>query len=107
MKSESELLELAAKASGTKISHWATTGYAGEVFPILEDGQPWMPHLDDGDAFRLAAKLELIVDFAVDHDGSVGRMPGVWAVGECSMADPAHSARVAILRAAATVGETL
>ncbi len=97
---DKELLELAAKAAG--ITNW-WDGWSDEG---RETGDYWNPLTDDGDALRLAVKLNLIIEFyktyvyvyyamsektfEEDHDG-----------------DPYAATRRAIVRAAAEIGKTL
>ncbi len=104
-----ELLELAAKAAGMPASMWwwvdGVLCKAGDVHT------PWNPLTDDGDALRLAVKLQMMIDFIKD---------GVWferykqnhvvAVGygeshyESIEHDPYAATRRAITRAAAEIG---
>ena len=96
-----ELLELASKACGLE-----------EAKMRIEFNQ-WNPITDDGDALRLAVKLQMMIDFIKD---------GVWferykqnhvvAVGygeshyESIEHDPYAATRRAITRAAAEIGRT-
>lgn len=64
-----ELLELAAKAAGKRVS-WCLNGVEGderECFVDLDTGQRWEPQDDDGDALRLAVKLQL--QLRISRDG--------------------------------------
>lgn len=63
MKTERELLELAAKAAGLDISVWAS-GIEDSPGPgyVLREGYLWNPLIDDGDALCLADRLLLMVD---------------------------------------------
>lgn len=56
---DKELLEAAAKAASVKL-HW----HAGKTYmrPDMEPMDSWNPLTDDGDALRLAVKLEMLVD---------------------------------------------
>lgn len=59
---DKELLELAAKAAGMPRpvddnGVWST--WVGTP----ENGHWWDPLTDDGDAFRLAVRLEMVIDF--------------------------------------------
>ena len=60
-----ELLDLAAKAIGIELN-W--NNWDGEINTYFskETGfdYTWLPHLRDGDAFRIASDLRLIVDFS-------------------------------------------
>ena len=106
MKTDTELLELAALAAGGEFH----SGY----FSL--DGQgwrQWSPLDDDGDAFRLMVKLGLLVDCdsvlseveAVlvmhGHDDDYVRMREPYEV------DPNAATRRAIVRAAAEIGAKL
>lgn len=57
---EHELIELAAKAAGYEIIDWCA-GRCGKDWAELSDTSKWNPLEDDGDAFRLACDLVLIV----------------------------------------------
>jgi hypothetical protein len=112
-----ELLELAAKAAGLEY-HWVKVD-GGSLMQASEPGsrseESWNPLIDDGDALRLAVKLNLII-------GCYGTYTAV-----CETYDkPVHSAdsrgfvcwkhetggdasaatRHAIVRAAAQIGAT-
>ena len=98
-----ELLELAAKAAGYE--------YAKHGGYIVVDGIPgnWNPLTDDGDAMRLAVKLNLGISIPVHQtiradvvcfrDASVNAREG----GD----DPYAAARRAIVRAAAEIGKAM
>ncbi|MBK3479897.1 hypothetical protein JJD66_27840 [Pseudomonas sp. MF6751] len=126
-----ELLELAAKASGMEVN----TNYTDRYFP--EDCMPdaespsllvygrgkWNPFVDDGDAFRLAVQLGLMLDiYTGEKVGPNGEyelnISDAWHIrpdgkggGEASSEqhhNDAYSAtRRAITRAAAEIGKTL
>lgn len=70
MKTDRELLELAAKAAGYKVTwneHWNCFAH---VVPIITTNPPtlsglrhaWQPLEDDGDSLRLAVKLGITID---------------------------------------------
>lgn len=71
MKTDRELLELAARASGTSI-HFAPDGTPHlaemEGNASLRYWQPWNPLTDDGDALRLATRLDIQI-FPSDRPG--------------------------------------
>ena len=104
---DSELLELAAKA--------ALYAFRKEISPIgidlfYVDGHRWNPLTDDGDALRLAVKLNMGISIPVfnKHRADVisFRHPLVNAIEEGN--DPYAATRRAIVRAAAKIGkETL
>ena len=96
-----ELLELAAKAAGLKVVdrlsatlYIASEGCCG--------GARWNPLDDDGDAFRLAVKLQMIVNIdPTESQAGDGRRDD-----ECELhrgSDPYAATRRAIVRAAAEV----
>ena len=111
--SDHELLELAAKANGLLVKGWVGNRL---VFfnPITESAEEtWNPLTDDGDALRLAVKLniELHLDLTV---GSVITAFMVGAVGrntfeevDDAQGNPYIATRRAIVRAAANIGESL
>ena len=95
-----ELLELAAKAAGINADAcWSEVALAwhGDKETTNEF---WNPLIDDGDALRLAVKLELNVlpGIARDSDGRlIVEKDG----------DPCAATRRAIVRAAAEIGKTI
>lgn len=98
MKTDRELLELAAKAAGR-------TYVAGESW---DEGAGWNPLTDDGDALRLAVKLEMTLDICHAGAQSVAfsAIPGSYAI-EPWIDDPVAATRRAIVRAAAAIGEAM
>ena len=94
MSADRELLELAAKAAGI----W---DYAENCIDI-----PWSPLTDDGDAFRLAVKLnfnvckrEHEVEIFNDDNGEF-----LCSISISEGDDPCAATRRAIVRAAAEIG---
>ena len=104
---DQQLLELAAKAAGIKISK----SPAGKLWVrfVVTSWDEWNPLEDDGDALQLAVKLGLFVDV---YDAEV--VTG-WVVDKDSMSmetlnqpkgnDPYAATRRAIVRAAAEIGK--
>lgn len=106
-----ELLELAAKAAGIE---WY--GYAGDdqcecrYFDIGEnDVVKWNPLIDDGDALRLAVKLnfnvcnrEHEVEIFNDDNGEF-----LCSISISEGDDPYAATRLAIVRAAAEIGKAM
>ena len=94
-----EMLELAAKAAGIAWSQEYQC-YLGEP-DVNGVSVKWLPLTDDGDALRLAVKLELDVMFAsvrsVDDDVNITIEAGT---------DPYAATRRAIVRAAAEIGRS-
>ena len=106
--SDRELLELAAKAHGDIVF-----GFNGYGEPTFYYGrEEWYPLNDDGDALRLAVKLNL----AIGHipEGYDPDKEGVWVLvvdnfdsivmEEPHGDDPYAATRRAIVRAAAEIG---
>ena len=97
-----ELLELAAKAAGISL---APTGC------IWDDASaemvPWNPQDNDGDALRLAVKLELL-QLDLRHSFHTVRVYGA-AEGRIDEGanDPPAATRRAIVRAAAEIGRAM
>ena len=109
-----ELLKLAAKAAGIKVptkkdAPWEGIDERGIYRDISLGGDGtrfsyWDPLTDDGDALRLAVKLEMDVCFGANYvivRGSV-QTPTVNNAG-----DPYAATRRAIVRAAAEIGRTM
>ena len=86
-----ELLELAAKAAG----YWAAEFNCPANLPRPD----WNPLTDDGDALRLAVKLDLIVTIGAARDCD-GRL------SLDNSDDPYAATRRAIVRAAAEIGRS-
>lgn len=116
-----ELLELAAKAAGIEFT-WKhcrfMTGLADmygvrelrdEETPYLSCGLFWNPLIDDGDALRLATKLNFEIERSKAADrayaGSVGEAPWVEYVNE--QQNIYGCTRRAIVRAAAEIGRSM
>ncbi len=105
-----ELLELAAKAAGKKVSCVGDGRYGGNVV-FYADNLYWNPLADNGDAFELLAKLRLDIDFEKLYMVSVWCPPWNEWVTEYSDdgmgTDIAEKTRRAIVRAAAEVGRNM
>ena len=95
MKTDRELLELAAKAAGYR--------YMPANGCIVVDGIPgnWNPLTDDGDALRLAVLLRLDLNI---NDGECDVFSSDGFVNERDE-DTDSATRRAIVRAAAAIGE--
>lgn len=127
-----ELLEMAAKAAGMTVFPEAGTepwpNLDGWFFCVQHDipGMhfcaadsrahrigPWKPLHDDGDALRLAVKLNISIQRPVDGDnpahwGTYACMPSQEDCGkELDGVDPLAATRRAIVRAAASIGEQM
>lgn len=106
MKTDRELLALAARAAGIEIVN-CTCSYEDWPFKYAE-GQArrghWNPLIHDGDALRLAVDLRMdlnINDDACDAFHSDG------CVSEVGGESTRHVVRRAIVRAAASIGEAM
>ena len=88
---DKELIELAAKAAGIE---W-NKAYKAH---LNENGAHWLPLTDDGDALRLAVKLELIPSYMKFSD---------MHIKVYSPEEKLIETRRAIVRAAAEIGRTL
>jgi len=119
MTTDRELLEMAAKAAGLRIDKSTTNGggmgntgfsITGDAMLDWHNNVCWNPLKDDGDALRLAVKLQLKVvtpwtgggykACRADHIPT-GR-EGPWVDG---IADPYIATRRAIVLAAAEIGK--
>ena len=102
-----ELLALAAKAAGTEIK-WELLGDSYAPFTLR--GILWSPLTDDGDALRLAVKLNLIVEAGQCWVVEAGQC---WIdkrgpmFGEDVLPCPYAATRRAIVRAAAEIGRSM
>lgn len=114
MKTNRELLELAAKAAGVEYDKETTQeDYRFGLWLTLH-GEPteftrrsWNPLTDDGDALRLAVNLTLEVDIC--KTGIAVRTPtGIKVLIDSDEELEAYAAtRRAIVRAAAAIGEVM
>ena len=107
--SDREMLELAAKAAGIFCKGWCLPGARSDGWHGMYTGSDddgtyvrWNPLTDDGDALRLAVKLNIPV-FPYDDEtstGTVGVVAKNWGSKEAN-------ARRAIVRAAAEIGRQM
>ncbi len=103
-----ELLELAAKAAGIEIKTWslgnAIINSDSDMYPVVS----WNPLTSDGDALRLAVKLNIdfkayektVITLAIDS----AKQEIIASVSELTNDDPYAATRRAIVRAAAEIG---
>lgn len=111
MTSDRELLELAAKAAGYDLHNLIHELTQQPFFFYIEDSAMvvWNPLTDDGDALRLAVRLDITVE--------INRVDGFTIVkyGYCTPLkirenhsnDPYAATRRAIVRAAAEIGKNI
>lgn len=110
MKTDRELLELAARAAGI-VGVWHERGQCIHVTDC--EGMSdiwWRPHEDDGDALRLAAVIPACV--VIDGDMKwcgvhLNGNRGKYDLVEPMSGDPCAATRRAIVRAAAAIGERM
>lgn len=104
MSTDRELLELAAKAAGIKIVSHTTYGpFVGGV----HDGEIWNPLTDDGDALRLAVKLQITV-FQLGATRLCEDVTGAYLSDEVDAeGDGLAATRRAIVRAAVDIGQNV
>lgn len=109
-KTNRELLELAAKAAGKVIVDGDDDGTLYVQCPHDDRGERWNPLTDDGDALRLAVKLEIFT--GRHYDCVVPACFASWnnrcnSLWEPAGDDPFAATRRAIVRAAAAIGEAM
>jgi hypothetical protein len=98
MKTDRELLELAAMAAGVK--DFVFCAETGAPFDAVGY---WNPLADDGDALRLAVRLSILVDVTAFSVTAI--VNGAISAKEKHDGDPYASTRRAITRAAAAIVE--
>lgn len=122
MKTDRELLVLAAKAAGIDATGWIDKSHEwfqgeGVAYNNEDDCQQcWNPLTGDGDALRLAVKLGLPLDFANSYYFTEGPLTkcgqqhsddGMVPFIEVHGRDADAATRRAIVRAAAAIGEQM
>jgi len=97
-----ELLELAAKAAGMGDGEYCEPNHEPAIYfkPCIF----WSPLTDDGDALRLAVKLQLVIMHAINC-AAVTRDDLLDQI-ERYNGDPCAATRRAIVRAAAAIGRS-
>jgi len=98
------MLELAAKAANMQVLGWSNACQA----LLITGPQVWDPLRDDGDAFRLAAELDIHIRFFRKHVDAHGDIHMIAVTREDFTTGNGKSiaARLAITRAAAEIGKT-
>ena len=106
---DKELLEKAAKAAGLDVwscidgNYYTSNNVSAEL--------PWNPLTDDGDALRLAVKLD--IDLQIGNGISAAQAPShdelqcYFYCSEAHNGDPYAATRQAIVRAAAEIGKEI
>jgi hypothetical protein len=90
MNTDRDLLEMAAKAAGLRVICHASYPQGGVYVDDMEDD--WNPLTDDGDALRLAVKLDLTYYDVKEEEWHQDRYAAT---------------RLAIVRAAAEIGKEM
>ena len=107
MKTDRELLELAAKAAGYDIDwgDWLDCG-SHTLYRNKAANKFWNPLTDDGDAFRLSVKLSMMTARRININGEfvIAEIPGRMFEAEPVAEDWYAATRRAIVRAAAEIG---
>lgn len=113
MKTDRELLELAARAAGIARSQWGYDWVRGLGHMVCRSDM-WNPITDDGDALRLAVKCSISVNtMLVDgmnrprHETAACSSYGLPIARHKHNGDPCAAVRRAIVRAAAAIGEQM
>ena len=123
-ETDRELLNLAAKAAGYKkyFAHYlgrdSFVTYDEEYYSEIKERRvvgektlDWNPIDDDGDAFRLAMKLNLTIVFHPTLNQALVRQyhdkEREWVENGENHADPYAATRRAIVRAAAEIGKNM
>ena len=106
---DKELLELAAKAAGFSAFDWLGNDNYMNVYDDEDHQSCWNPLTDDGDAFRLAVKLNIVVWEHGQYDRAMAEVRYGEARGEYweLSEDPYAATRRAIVRAAAEIGKDM
>ena len=102
MKTDKELLQLAAKAVGIDLKY----NWLGN----RDARQPWDPLIDDGDTLRMAVDLDMDVCLSPRDKEVTAFTLSFGAVSNCAepYGNDKHAAtRRAIVRAAAAIGEDM
>lgn len=103
-------LELAAKAAGIEVLFDDDLGLFIHSHSLMRR-IAWCPLTDDGDALRLAVKLEIDVQFIIlfksDKPAVRAKKFSGYAKDEQCDTDPYAATRLAIVRAAAAIGEAM
>jgi hypothetical protein len=107
---DKELLELAAKAAGIEC-YWVESGPDSPTMVLNEPYYAtWNPLTDDGDALRLAVKLNSVVWECNQYDRAMAEVRYGEARGEYweFVGEDSYAAtRRAIVRAAAEIGKAM
>ena len=112
MDGDKQLLMDAAKAAGMNEWKWSGLGMSKMLDPSNPEktgsiGNNWNPLTDDGDALRLAVKLNFLVDSSAIQGATDAGDGTTFYQCELHNGDPYAATRRAIVRAAAEIGKSL
>lgn len=102
-KQKLELAAKAAKAAGLNVFEMGGT-FLYKPYANHSIVHRWNPLTDDGDALRLAVKLEINVLPSMEQTSARNPSYTGW-INEDASRDPYAATRLAIVRAAAAIGE--
>ena len=109
MSNDREMLEMAAKAIGMDALYGGSHGMQERRQPDGEYAWTWNPLTSDGDALRLAVKLDMGIEIMRGMEevrvgnGDQEIVVESWAGPDAAL-DPSAATRRAITRAAAAIG---
>ena len=101
---DKELLELAARAAGIELMK---NFLIADRVAKTKAGDLWAPLEDDGDALRLAVKLEIEICFPLILPQGESPVRTNAEFFEAQASDPYAATRRAIVRAAAEIGRSM
>jgi hypothetical protein len=105
-----EQLELAAKEAGYEYRYnegRMHMGHGPNFIHTNKGYEDWNPLDDDGDALRLAVKLEMCIDLAQEGDHTFDHLGLKAKAVYHDKQDPYAATRRAIVRAAAEIGKDM
>ena len=105
---DKKLLELAAKAAGYKHTQWSPLQHPTVRWGVCTIDGIWNPLTDDGDALRLAVKLDMsVISCMEEKEVGVTVLETALEIYEQHNDDPYAATRRAIVRAAAEIGRAM
>jgi hypothetical protein len=104
-----EHLELAALAAGLSVAVGYVPAHDDLTAVALESGEEWRPHLDDGEAMRLAVRLNMDVGVYRSHVSATPGTLTTWVrpPHDGTEPDKLRAWREAVVLCAAAVGERM
>jgi hypothetical protein len=102
-----ETLELAALAAGLGVAVGYVPAHDDLTAVVPESGEEWRPHLDDGDAARLSARLQMDARWGADWVAALRGQIDVIRAHDGTEPDKLRAWREAVVLCAAAVGERM